>query len=154
MALGDELYQRINCYGIGSWLESLFARAGHSLPPAMRHADELRMDRFMGFLLTFGRLPESLPDPRDQIILLRAEGDGAAPMPFGLNAQFETVESAKHKLSNNIAGGSVSELQAGDRRVSFFLNDGGVVELRFAETMQGFDRILMARLGDFRDGRS
>lgn len=154
MVLGDELFRRIGSYGIGNWLEDLLGRAGHGLPASLQPGNELRTVRISGFVLTLGRIATPLPDPRDEIVLLRAEGDRSAPMPFRLKTDFETDESAMQKLSDNVAGVGASEPDAADRRVSFFMNGGGVVELRFNEKMQGFDRILMARLGEFRNGRA
>lgn len=151
MTVGDELYQRIGSYGIGNWLADLLTRAGQDFPAFLRPGDELHTARFTGFVLTFGRITTPLQDPRDEIVLLRAEGDRFAPMPFRLSTDFETVESATQKLSADKAGGNTPELEAGDRRVSFFMGGGSVVELRFTNKMRGFDRILMAQLGVFRN---
>lgn len=74
-------------------------------------------------------------------------------MPLGLDAAAETIASAAAKLSQSISGGSPAELASGDRRVSFFMDGGRVIELRFAPSLVGFDRILVARLGEPLDWR-
>ncbi|MEF2074934.1 hypothetical protein [Consotaella aegiceratis] len=119
--LGEELYERSNGTGMGAWLADLFQRLGlpfpaASLAPQSRHVT----GRSTGFVLTIGCVAAQESDWRDALVLERAEGDATAPMPHGLDSATETLDSAKHKLTDTIAGGSAAEIAAGDRRVSFF----------------------------------
>ncbi|KQT92673.1 hypothetical protein ASG60_21245 [Methylobacterium sp. Leaf469] len=154
-ALMDEAVQRINCYAVGDWLERLLAATGQTLPATAVSAAGVVLPRAAGLVFRVGAIPArpSASDPRDLLHLIAIEGDATVPMPLGLNAAKETIGSASAKLSQSIAGGSVAEVASGDRRVSFFMAGGRVIELRFASGLVGFDRILVARLGEPYDWR-
>lgn len=156
--LADELLARINCFGMGAWLDGVLAGSGQVLPGAGLASGALRSARLApGLAATLGRVLVPQSDPRDSLVLARVEGDATAPMPRGLNPATETPGTAGAKLSTNTAGGSPGEVASGDRRVSFFLDGARVVELRFNPGLVGFDRIVLARLGvalDWRDPAS
>lgn len=158
-ALLDEVVRRINCYAVGVWLEQLLASMGLSLPASTGSARGIALPRAAGLVLRIDSIPAgpALADPRDRFYLTVVEGDATVPMPLGLDVAAETIGSASAKLSQSISGGSSTELASGDRRVSFFMDGGRVIELRFAPSLVGFDRILIARLGepwDWRDPSS
>lgn len=92
--------------------------------------------------MTIGQTEQPVADDRDAFYLHRVQGDASAPMPFGLNPTEETPATAMSKLSTDTVGGEET-----DRRVSFFPNEGRVIELRFNKGLIGFDRILIACLG-------
>lgn len=73
--------------------------------------------------------------------------------PFGLDPVNETPESARQKLSEDVAGGRAVDRSRGDLRVTHFLDDDRAVEIRFAPSWVGFDRVWVVRLGDARDLR-
>ncbi|MBP1853427.1 hypothetical protein [Rhizobium halophytocola] len=147
MSFGDELFERIGTCGNEAWIDRLqnFLK---QVPPAV---DDIRNGRGAirshGWVLTFEILPRTGAGIPEDIVLQRATGDAAASMPFSLDPQGETLDSVVTKLTDNIARGSPSAIAAGDRRVSFFLENARVIELTFNEGMEGFSRILMARLG-------
>ncbi|SDA32877.1 hypothetical protein SAMN02799622_05345 [Methylobacterium sp. UNC378MF] len=157
--LMDEAVQRINCYAVGAWLERLLTAAGQPLPAAAGPTPGIALPRVSGLVFRIGSVPAqpSLSDSRDLFHLITIEGNGTAPMPLGLDAAAETISSASAKLSQSVVGGSSAELASGDRRISFFMSGGRVIELRFGPSLVGFDRILIARLGepwDWRDPSS
>lgn len=141
--IADDIFEKINCFGVGHWLGDLalklgFDLQGQNLSPGSFHTT----NPGRGLILTIGRTDQSVPDNKDALYLYRVQGGPSAPMPFGLNPVEETLSSAMSKLSRDTAGG-----EASDRRVSFFLNEGKVIELQFNEGMTGFGKILMAGLG-------
>lgn len=147
----DEIVQRVNCYGVGPWLEQVLVDLGLVLP-----ITPVTLPRSAGLVLKLEASPSMPPssDRRDGFFISLIEGDDTVPAPLGLDSNGETIDSARAKLSRSIAGGSPAELAAGDRRVSFFIDGGRVIELRFKPNLVGFDRIVVARLGipqDWRD---
>lgn len=150
----EELVQRVNCYGVGPWLGQVLADLEVAFPTA-----PVTLPRSGGLVLKIDALapaPQS-SDRRDAFYISLAEADDTVPPPLGLDATSETIDSARAKLSPSIAGGSPAEIVAGDRRVSFFMDGGRVIELRYKPNLVGFDRIVVARLGapqDWRDPSS
>ncbi|WP_162561258.1 hypothetical protein [Methylobacterium terrae] len=154
--LMDEAVRRINCIAVGAWLEAWLAALGLPLPTAFGPTGEAVTPRASGLVLRIGALAraQGLPDPRDRLHLIAIEADASAPMPLGLDPDGETLATATARLSSSIVGGSPGELAAGDRRVSFFMEGGRVIELRFLDGLVGFDRLLVARLGEPGDWRN
>ena len=149
-AIADEAYARINCYGIGGWLDAVFLRLGLSLPPTPQPWEQISSPRASGLVITIYRQPNIVPTPatsRDAFVLSKVEGDAFAPTPRGLDATHETLRSAMAKLSPNIEGGSPADIAAGDTRVSYFMPDGKVVGIRFNSSLIGFDQFVVVALG-------
>ncbi|NSZ19865.1 hypothetical protein [Agrobacterium vitis] len=145
----DAFFERINRYHMADWLQETMLKLGRPMPnPALQPGAFSRSDRSWGLILTFGRVGTPLDNWQDEIILVSAEGDSTSPMPFGLDPINETPASATMKLSDNIAGPGDARGDADERRISFFMEGGRLIELRFNEGMIGFDRIIMARLGE------
>ncbi len=149
----DEIIERVNCYGVGTWLALVLADIGLAAPA--HGGSFVTLPRSAGLLLKIEFLESALQssDPADAFYISLAEGNELVPPPRGLERTDETIDTARAKLSPSIVGGSPSELAAGDRRVSYFMAGGRVVELRFNSSLVGFDRILIARLGEPRDWR-
>ncbi|WP_156655665.1 hypothetical protein [Methylobacterium platani] len=155
-ALMGEAVRRINCTAVGAWLEAWLAALGLPLPAAFDGNGEAVTPRASGVVLRIGAVSrvQGLPDPRDRLRLIAIEADAGAAMPLGLDAARETLATATAKLSTATVGGSPAELAAGDRRISFFIDGGRVIELRFLDGLVGFDRLLVARLGEPGDWRN
>lgn len=141
--IADDIVENINCFGVGRWLEGLTIKLGVELPgQTLRPGSFYTTKSARGLILTIGQTEQPVADDRDVFYLHRVQGDASAPMPSGLNPTEETPATAMSKLSTDTVGGEET-----DRRVSFFVNEGRVIELHFNEGMIGFDRILIACLG-------
>lgn len=142
-SIAEDILGKINCVGVGRWLEDLATKLGVDLPGQnLQHGHFHTIKSARGLILTFGRTDQPVSDDKDALYLHRVVGDALAPMPFRLNPAEETLATAMAKLSSDYVGGEETE-----RRVSFFLDEGKVIELRFNQGMIGFDRILIACLG-------
>ena len=154
MTFTDDAFDRINCFGIGAWLATAFEELGQTWPPSSLKPDtDYVTQRSRGLVFAISRIATSLPNWHDELVLARIEGDATAQMPLTLDPRMETLASTEEKLSPTAIDGSPADVAVGDCRVSFFLNDARVVELRFLPNLVGFDRILMARLGAALDWR-
>ena len=157
MSIANEAYYRVNCYGIGRWLEAFAFGLGVTLPDVgLSPGVRLVTPRSSGVALTLYRLPDPWPataDPRDRIVLERVEFTPPTALPLGLDAATETPDSARLKLSSDTAGGSVADLATGDTRISFFMPAARGIELSFDTNLVGFGRVVLARLGIALDWR-
>lgn len=150
-AMINEAAQRINCFGIGIWIEQLFSAL--SLPmPSPTGPTPIAPLRSSGLVFRIETVDLNMPDLRDRLYISLLEGDTTSPSPFNLDSKTESIQSAKSKLSHSTSSTFPASTQ--DHRVSFFLDGGRVVELRFRLPSPGFDRFIVARLGaplDWRD---
>lgn len=141
----DQIAARINCYGIDgwlTWLAALHQKTFYDLFPiaaAARH--EISMPE-KGWTLTL-RHPHAghaeLADPERWILESAVFDPQSSLLPFGLDAERETPDSAKEKLSNDIV--------IRNRLISYFLPDARVVELSFASAGTGLTEVRIVRLG-------
>lgn len=74
-------------------------------------------------------------------------GEWLHALPFGLDAVNETPASAALKLQAEGLGLNAAAMAEGDRRQSFFLEDGLVLELLWREGLTGLERVSAERLG-------
>lgn len=155
MMSSEEVYERVNCYGIGAWLEAYAQSLSQSLSgiqllPGIRRVTP----QASGVALTLYRLASSDPaDELDQIVLERIEFETPTLFPLGLDAATDTPASASAKLSADIVGGTQSDFAAGNMRVSYFMPAARVVVLTFNAGLVGFGRVVLARLGTPLDWR-
>lgn len=159
-SLADALYQRINCRNIGAWLLELAAPL--QLPPATlmpeppvaRH-DIVVPQRGLRLVLTHPHAGDiDVGDP-DRWLITEAQfglagqfdADWTGVLPFGLDSANETPESIVLKLGDETDALSQRAIAAGDRRQSYFMNDGLVVEVIWKPELKGLERIWIVRLG-------
>jgi hypothetical protein len=146
----DDLAARINRYGFGDWLKTLLARLGQpTLPDGLaiaRQRVEVAAPR-LGLTLTLYRRPDAMgPTLPDGIVLERARfAASPSALPYALDARRETPASAATKLGANHTGPG--------NRISYFLADAKIVELSFADSGEGLQSVLLARLGVEEPGR-
>lgn len=68
-------------------------------------------------------------------------------LPFGLDPANETPASAAQKLQVEGLGLDPAAVAAGDRRQTFFLEEGLVLELLWRECLAGLEQVRAVRLG-------
>ncbi|WP_157649907.1 hypothetical protein [Burkholderia ubonensis] len=140
----DEMVSRINCFDLQDWLPELAQWLDLNeeafLPREAREEYVLRAPQ-RGITLTFRHPHAGYSDMADvsRWILESAHFLSSSNLPFGLDVRAETLESAKHKLGSDTAGGL--------SRVSFFLPDFRVIDLAFGKSGQGIDEARIVRLG-------
>lgn len=161
-SLSQQIADRINCYGISDWLRVLAGEMNmlpHDLIPIQattRHEVECN-----GLCLRFhhthaGHVTVADPQRWEMVeakfSLLQGERSAwQGVLPFNLDAEAETPESAKQKLSDETSPISSSAIPHSGWRMSYFLDDARVVELTFRVGMVGLDRIYIVRLGSAQD---
>ena len=74
-------------------------------------------------------------------------GEWRHALPFGLDAAHETPATAALKLQAEGLGLNAADMAAGDRRQTFFLEEGLVLELAWCGGLSGLERVTAARLG-------
>ena len=159
-SLADALCQRINCRNIGGWLLELAATlelpptALMPEPPMARH-DFLVPHRGLRLVLTHPHAGAvDVGDP-DRWLITEAQfglagqfdADWTGALPFGLDSANETPETIVLKLGDEADGLSERAVTAGDRRQSYFMDDGLVVEVIWKPKLKGLERIWIVRMG-------
>lgn len=154
----DELASLVGHYGLLSVYPKLSVRVGlpkdalfRSTPSRVMRLSAPERGLTLEFEYVLGEKGRRLPwgwALRELIV----EGKGH-PVPFGLDPDNETPESAREKLSSDAVGGRAEGRLSADLRVTHFLDDDRAVEIRFSPSWVGFDRVWVVRLGDARDLR-
>ena len=160
--LSQQIADRINCYGISDWLRLLAGELNmlpHDLIPiqaTVRHEVECN-----GLCLRFhhphaGHVtvadPQRWEMAEAKFNLLPGErGTWREALPYDLDPEAETPESAQQKLSDETSPISSSAIPRGDRRIAYFMDDARVVELTFRAGMVGLERVYIVRLGSAQD---
>lgn len=158
--LADALCQRINCRNIGAWLQELAAALllqPETLmpePPVARH-EIIVPHRGLRLVLAHPHAGDvDVGDP-DRWLITEAQfglagqfgADWNEALPFGLDSANETLESIALKLGDEADGLSQRAIAAGDRRQSYFMDDGLVVEVIWKPELKGLERIWIVRMG-------
>lgn len=156
----QQIADRINRYGIGRWLAALaenldvsFSALAPECPSAKYTFTAPR--KGLQIVLTHPHAdhvdigdPERWQLTAAKFYLLKGEfGVWNNTLPFDLNSESETPNSAKNKLSNDTSGFAFQTIARGDRRISYFLDDARVVELTFRFGMVGLECVHVVRLG-------
>lgn len=144
----DEIADRVNCFGIGAWLEKLSALAGVPLdaPDDPEERATVALEP-LGVEVTLRRHRDQALSRADQVVLEIASFDVAdATLPFGLDAATLDLETAKATLSRDTAGGRSVDVRDGNLDVTFFLKDARFVVLGFTPSMVGLTRCVVQRL--------
>ena len=159
-SLADALCQRINCRNIGAWLLELAATL--ELPPTAlmpeqpvaRH-DIVVPHRGLRLVLTHPHAGDDDVGDPDRWLITEAQfalagqfdADWIGTLPFGLDSANETLETIVPKLGDEADGLSERAVTAGDRRQSYFMDDGLVVEVIWKPEQKGLERIWIVRMG-------
>ena len=152
----DEIADRVNCFGIGAWLDKLSALAGVPIqaPEDPKERKTIALEP-LGLEVTLRRHDDPAHVRADQVVLDIATFDVAeAVLPFGLDAATLTLETAKAMLSHDTAGGRSVDIKNGNLDVTYFLEDARFVVLGFAPSLVGLTKCTVRRLGgevDYRD---
>jgi hypothetical protein len=159
-SLADALCQRINFRNIGGWLPELAATlelppiALIPEPPVTRH-EIVVPHRGLRLVLTHPHAGDvDVGDPERWLITEAQFGlagqfdaDWTGALPFGLDSANETPESIVLKLGDEADGLSKRAVAAGERRQSYFMDDGLVVEVIWKPELKGLERIWIVRMG-------
>lgn len=159
-SLADAVCQRINCRNIGGWLLELAAKlelpstALMPEPPMARH-EIVVPHRGLRLVLSHPHAGDvDVGDP-DRWLITEAQfglagqfdADWTGALPFGLDSARETLETIVLKLGDEADGLSQRAVAAGDRRQSYFMDDGLVVEVVWKPELKGLERIWIVRMG-------
>ncbi len=147
----NAIADRVNCYAIGDWIDVVADWGGVPLAVPLDLGQEpvqVQLVRVGVSISLFRHADEALSES-DQVVFHRVSFDPVrAVLPFGLNGNTTTPDTAKGILSNDFAGGRAADLKRGDTRISFFLpQDARAIELTFHPTMIGISACQVFRLG-------
>jgi len=159
-SLADALCRRINCRNIGHWLLELAAAlelppdAMMPEPPVARH-DIVVPHRGLRLVLSHPHAGEVDVGEPDRWLITEAQfglagqfdADWTGALPFGLDSANETPETVVLKLGDEADRLSPRAVAAGDRRQSYFQDDGLVVEVIWKPQLKGFERVWIVRMG-------
>lgn len=159
-SLADALCQRIKCRNIGAWLQELATTMELPLtalmpePPLARH-EIVVPHRGLRLALSHPHAGDvDVGDP-DRWLVTEAQfglagqfdANWIGALPFGLDSANETPASIVLKLCDEVDGLSPRAVAAGDRRQSYFMDDGLVVEVIWKPELKGLERIWIVRMG-------
>jgi hypothetical protein len=160
VALPDAICQRINCRNIGAWLQQLALDLGVSTQVIMPTPPVERHEFFVperGLRLILGHPHASYVEEGDIdrwiisevqfVVPTQGHTDDVFLLPFDLDAENETPQTAQSKLDGNTVGLSARSLAQGNRRQSYFLDDALVVEITWRAELRGIERVWVVRMG-------
>jgi hypothetical protein len=139
----DQIAERVNCFDLQHWLPGLAHWLGletAALLPLDARRKWLVTSPERGVELQFRHPHAGFSEVADvsRWIFVSVRFVQAADLPFGLDRRYETLESAKRKLTSQTEGTLP--------RVSFFLTDDRVVELSYRKDGH-IDDVWVVRLG-------
>jgi len=159
----DDMVERAGTFGHGEWMSGFLNwidENGGTLQPQEGKGLMLVTMPALGLSCTVKPLEAyTKASPEEQPMFLVLDNitfdtkkllEAGEPLPFGLNYEGETVQSAMQKLKTD---DTTEHLATGDGRISFFLDDARVVELTFSEDGRIIN-ILVSRLFNPIDFRS
>lgn len=160
VALPDAICQRTNCRNIGAWLEQLALDLGVSAPvimptpPVARHeffAPELGLHLVLGHphagYVEEGDIDRWIISEAQFIVPAQVYTVGVCRLPFDLDAENETPQTAQSKLDGDSVGLSTRSLAQGNRRQSYFLDNALVVEITWRAELRGIECVWIVRMG-------
>ncbi|MFZ6748488.1 hypothetical protein [Undibacterium sp. Ren11W] len=160
VALPDAICQRINCRNIGAWLEQLALDLGVSTqvimptPPVARHeffAPERGLRLVLGHphagYVEEGDIDRWIISEAQFIVPAQTRTANVCQLPFDLDAENETPQTAQNKLDGDSVGLSARSLAQGNRRQSYFLDNALIVEITWRAELCGIERVWVVRMG-------
>jgi len=151
----DDMADRAGTFGHGEWMSGFLNwihENGGALTPQEGKGLMLVTMPALGLSCTVKPLEAyTNASPEEQPMFLVLDNitfdtkkllEAGEPLPFGLNYEGETVQSAMEKLKTD---DTTEHMATGDGRISFFLDDARVVELTFSEDGK-IVQILISRL--------
>ena len=146
----NAMARRINCYGMGAWLEQLLGWLGQGLPDAAAPLRE-RIEIASGqcdIRITLYRERRSGPNPSwNDWVLSQAQFGPGADLPLGLKAPIDTPATVSAKLGPEGARGGAGAPGKRGLRISYFLPGGIVVGATYGPDEQGIASVVLLRLG-------
>lgn len=147
----NAIADRVNCCGMGDWLDALADHGGTVLRAPLGRGREMIDIPIvkLGLTVTLFRHPDERLSEQDQVVMQQARFDAArAALPFGLDAHRITPAQARDILSYDTAGCRTADLKRNDTRMTFFLpEDARIVALTFNPSLVGITSCAILRLG-------
>jgi hypothetical protein len=146
----NAMARRINCYGMGAWLEQLLGWLGRGLPDAAAPLQEkIEIGSAQRDIrITLYRIQQSGPRPSwDDWVLSQAQFGPGADLPLGLKASIDTPATVSAKLGPEGARGGAVAPGKGGLRISYFLPGGIVVGNTYGPDDEGITNVILLRLG-------
>jgi hypothetical protein len=139
----DQVAARVNCFNLHDWLPGLaqwLDQEMEALLPIEARKEWVVQCPKHGVTLAFSHPHAGYSEIADisRWVLVSARFQSVMGLPFGLDAELETLETARRKF------GCQTEITP--TRVSFFLSDERVVELSFRDGT-GIQNVWVVRLG-------
>jgi hypothetical protein len=153
----NAIARRINCFGMGDWLEQLLGWLGQGLPNAaapLQEKIEIASTQ-RDVRITLYRIQQSAASPSwDDWVLSQAQFGPGADLPLGLKASIDTPATVQVKLGPEGARGSAVAPGKGGLRISYFLPGGIVVGNTYGPDDEGITSVILLRLGVALDWRT
>jgi hypothetical protein len=153
----NAMARRINCFGMGAWLEQLLGWLGRGMPNAaapLQEKIELASSQ-RDIRITLYRIQQSGPSPSwDDWVLSQAQFGPGADLPLALKASIDTPATVSAKLGPEGARGAAVAPGNGGLRISYFLQGGIVVGNTHGPDEQGITSVILLRLGAPLDWRT
>ena len=150
----DAIGAHVGCLGMGSRMPMLARALGIDTevltPRTLRSPNTVDLpEHGLRLVLRYDGQEDGVVPDADQWYISDAlfSAPWGLGVPFGLNVQSETPEWIIQKLGDETQPCTLQSLERGDRRQSFFLEGGGVVEITWKPRQIGISRIWVVRMG-------
>ena len=158
--IADQIFMRIGCFDIAEWLGELartLAIDMRELMPIPAVESKTVAVKRLGLTLVLHHPHAGYVEEGDPArwVLTDADfdlvgDDGArwmAALLRGLDRNSSTPDNIKAVWGDAATGLAPADIAAGDRRETYIDDDGRAMEVTWSQSLQGIDRLHLARLG-------